>query len=649
MKKENTSNNSYSSTSFSTPSIPLRWMPRFMCKSSPLTCRQSAPTFSVASITKVHTFGKHKQQQSDIGSSNNINIDKAGEVVFNGRHTHGSRTKLHQTRQRHHFNDTSNQNSHLNNDSVESIWTKLPMELIQDILARLDCITLYQLCLCSSLFRHLLRKTTMLWRTLKVDSSLPPGRQQQTPLELYKLVCFMVTSGIHVHVNSLVLDGCSFLDPALLDTLIRAYPNLIRLSLVHCPQIGCWQILYMLRASIKGNYQLAMLAKQYQPTQERQQQQRHIDDTTDESKILLAALKTTKQPQQQKMTLFTRTGFSDVGFSSSSSTRDHILGLTNHHHHRHQTHTTDNGNGSSPAEALLPCLKHLTRLDMEGAFPSERSYKSHTHEMYCFGEIKKALLQLGQHQDGDENMAPIYQQLSEAHYALYQFWLLLRSHMLRWDDSGQETNDNEQQQRDHPRGRQWQDFRPPWLPDTLVQFIQITEQDHPSSSVKIDLAPCPLCHRNVAPPPCQRRSLCYACQAPTPMVCAQCRCHSCHAVLCPRCHHTHQVRFRQSTQNESLHQQAFAAGTTITPINTNTTQQDTTKIASLLSSWRTLHCQQCHLPRRICGQPSCSTQLENSKHHRWTCTSCQQQQQWARQRKVPPRFFKKARHWSHWI
>ncbi|CAO3598269.1 unnamed protein product [Absidia cylindrospora] len=475
----------------------------------------------------------------------------------------------------------------------------------------------------------------MIWRTVTVDSNLPSTHQQQGRLELYKMVCFMVTSGIHVHVDSLVLDGCSFLDPALLDTLIRAYPNLTRLSLVHCPQIGCWQILYMLRASIKGNYQLAMLAKQHQTTQETQQQQ-PVDDTTDESKILLAALKTTKQPQQQKMTLFNKTGFSDVGVSSSSlSTRDHILGLTNHHHH--QTQTTDNGNNSNSVQSLLPCLKHLTRLDMEGAFPSERSYKSHTHEMYCFGEIKKALLQLGQHQGDDENMAPTYQQLSEAHYALYQFWLLLRSHMLRWDGSGQETNDNQQQQQQQqqqhdpppPRGRQWQDFRPPWLPDTLVQFIQITEQDQPSSPVKIDLAPCPLCHRNVAPPPCEQQPLCYACQVPTPMVCAQCRCHSCHAVLCPRCHHTHQARFRQSTHNDesSPHQQASAEGTR--GISTDTTQQqNTTKIASLLSSWRTLHCQQCHLPRRICGQPLCSTQLENSKHHRWTCTSCQQQQQW---------------------
>ncbi|CAO3598270.1 unnamed protein product [Absidia cylindrospora] len=121
MTKETTSHNSYSSTSFSTTSIPLRWMPRFMCKSSPLTCRQSAPTFSVASITKVHTFGKHKQQQNDIGSSsnnNNSNIDKTGEVVPSGRHTNGSRTKLHQTRQRHHFNDTNNYTSH----STMTVW-----------------------------------------------------------------------------------------------------------------------------------------------------------------------------------------------------------------------------------------------------------------------------------------------------------------------------------------------------------------------------------------------------------------------------------------------------------------------------------------------------------------------------------------------
>lgn len=451
------------------------------------------------------------------------------------------------------------------------------MELVQDVCTRLDCLALYQVSRTCRAFRHLLQKkpasrhSFFLWRTLTVvhnqDTLNSTNKSDDASRgNLYRLVCFLIMCGLQSQVDVLMLDGCSFLDSPLLDTLIRAFGTSTRLSLVRCPQIDCWQILHLLKSAIKSN-------------------QHYSDQRNDTipSNQLLAALKKIRQPPSPKSGLLHK---ADVTETNTAT----LFSLT--------TETP-----SSP----LPCLQHLVQLDIEGAFPSERSYKSYGHEMYCFGEIRRALLQLGHKDNSNDDSSSNndgYQQLSEGHYALYQFWLLLRSHMLRWDeeDGGERARTT--------------DLHPPWLPDTLVQFIQITEQDtkDPSSSlIQLDLAPCPLCHRNVATT--GRPSSCSTCHAPVMMVCAQCRCHSCHAVLCTHCHHTQQTRSRQQ------------------PASTIPVTED-------LALWRVIRCQQCHLPRRTCGP--CE-----SKHHRWICTTCQQRCH--RKLSLSPRLFKKSRHWSHWI
>ncbi|KAI8084814.1 uncharacterized protein BX664DRAFT_337855 [Halteromyces radiatus] len=372
--------------------------------------------------------------------------------------------------------------------------------------------------------------------------------------------------------------------------------------------------------------------------------------------------------------------------------------------------TTNNHDDNS--NYLFPCLQHLTQLDIEGAFPSERSYKSYGHEMYCFGEIKKVLLQFGKKENNESIDAATaqQQQLSEGHYALYQFWLLLRSHMLRGDGlllQQDQPQDNDHRERvasldPHQQHSRQQidlrrDFRPAWLPDSLVQFIQITEQDDPSSSVKIDLIACPLCSRNVASSSsglasrsttttktCIDRVPCHVCQNLTPMVCAQCRCHACHAVLCRRCHQLHQSRLRQSQQRQRQQQQlqrqqgqrsegrihqrhqdsmrtttsrsvnsvsrTVVTATRIEESSSASTNHEAHKDA--LSSWHVLRCHQCHLLKQTCGRPSC-VNMENKYHHhhhqKWICATCQQQKWIKQQRKSTSRFFKKSRHWSHWI
>ncbi|KAI8336657.1 hypothetical protein BC941DRAFT_427679 [Chlamydoabsidia padenii] len=640
MSKEATPSNALSSSTTMTTLLPpspttpsLRWMPRFMCKSSSLICKQSPPAFSVTSITKVHTFGKIKQQNNNHTSNHLASRKDECDLDTNQlcKSNNNLRTSKTDSRYRHLYEKSNS----ISKKVRDSLFAKLPVELLQDIFTRLDCLTLYQLSLTCHAFRQLLQKTPtsrngfFLWRTLKVESL---WTNHQEAMGLYQLVCFLVMGGIHDQVDSLILDGCVFIDSPLLNTVIRAFPVLSRLSLVHCPQIDCWKILHMLKASINDNHRAQHQTGKHQTMIQQQSS----------TAAFLKALKKVREPPPETILLnkTDNTNSTETSSNTSLEAGTTLFGLTNDNHHQ--------SSSKLDIPFSLPCLKYLTRLDIEGAFPSERSHKSYGHEMYCFGEIKRALLQLGDNDnDGSHIETTDYQQLSEGHYALYQFWLLLRSHMLRWD---------EQQQVDHQN-----EFRPPWLPETLVQFIRITEQTDFSSSIKIDLAPCPLCHRNVATTDHNTTS-CFTCHAPTMKVCAQCRCHSCQAVLCTRCHHIQRTQFRQTPFQQQQQQQqdlvtirpsvtagvtTAIASTTAVTVATMVTEQSHHQDLTLLSSWRIIRCQHCHLPRRTCGQPSC---VFENKQQRWTCNTCQQQR-WGKHSRISlsPRLFKKSRHWSHWI
>ncbi|ORZ00144.1 hypothetical protein BCR43DRAFT_130481 [Syncephalastrum racemosum] len=143
-------------------------------------------------------------------------------------------------------------------------------------------------------------------------------------------------------------------------------------------------------------------------------------------------------------------------------------------------------------------LQHLTSLRIQGAFPSERSHTSYAHEMYCYGEIKKILLHPSS-------------QLSESHYALYQFWRTLRPRM--------------QPQENSPPGP----FRDR-MPETPANSTH-TEEDK-ISCVRLDVSLCRLCHKHVGSKSTQA---CLRCTAPTSRTCAQCACQSCQSVLCAPC------------------------------------------------------------------------------------------------------------------
>ncbi|KAG0191483.1 hypothetical protein DFQ28_011731 [Apophysomyces sp. BC1034] len=245
-------------------------------------------------------------------------------------------------------------------------------------------------------------------------------------------------------------------------------------------------------------------------------------------------------------------------------------------------------------------LRELCRLELRGSFPSERNHKSYGHEMYCYGEIKQTLLSFSFYDDDRP------QGLSENHYALYQFWLLLRSRMLT---VVRDSSDRNSTSNDH------QPFRPSWLPDTLLRFIHLTETEDPSAPVKMDIEPCQLCYKNVA---VSGNTPCRICGAVTPIACVQCMCLQCSAVLCWACYRQCCHLSTRTAADQHQHQQ----------------QQQPTP-------WRVIRCHQCDLSRRVCGDPACVDPLltPTKRRKKWYCGACREQHRNERW-KARPRFLR---------
>ncbi|KAI9306275.1 hypothetical protein BJ944DRAFT_263827 [Cunninghamella echinulata] len=647
-----------------TNSSPLkRLMPRFISKNTIRMCKQQLQKNNLTlSTNKIHGYknkNKNKKETvttttTDITNNNNINNKKK------------------------------------RNATVISYFTLLPIEILHHIFTHLDNLSLYQLTLTSSAIRYQLQSySSTLWRNFLVDPSL----LLYDATIFYQCLYFLIHSQLHLHITCLTINQCPYLDHALLNIIIHAFPYLNSLSIKHATQIDCWQLLHLLRATHQKN-------------------QQHINimtttTTIPSSDYLLKTLKKMNHPRL-KLSLLNKSSIPDTiipNLSSSLSNFNHIHQHTPTINHPHSPHYQQKERNNffhekeemSQHQILYPCLQYLTKLDIQGAFPSERSYKSYGHEMYCFGELKKILLQFGHLEEKNKHKiisttsSSIYlqQQLSEGHYALYQFWLLLRSRMLRWDsnDNNNNSHDRNENYQEHDLDQEELEFRPPWLPETLIHFIQITEQDHPKSMVQLDLIPCRLCHRNVTT---TTTSLikCQSCQSPTSMVCHQCKCLSCDSVLCKKCYRRHQSISRQPQlqQQQNMMMNSFPSSSTSHPpttttravnssINNNNNNNSNSSSSSgssesgsnwndnnhnmnnnsdnnrnnnntknkqqleLLSSWKTLRCHQCHLPRRTCGQPSCIHLLDKKTDH-WFCASCQQKR--SKSYKSPSRFFKRS-------
>lgn len=227
-------------------------------------------------------------------------------------------------------------------------------------------------------------------------------------------------------------------------------------------------------------------------------------------------------------------------------------------------------------------LQHLTRLEIRGNFPSERGYRTFAMEMYCYGEIKRILS--GLRNDGKSVM----HELSETQYSLYQFWLVLRSRL------------------------EQADFRPVWLPDAVSQFIRLTEETT-SSTVQVDLQPCPLCYRNVATAD-QYRS-CKVCGIPAPSICSQCMCLQCGDMLCFKCNK--QLHNNGGGRPEGPTREAMAV---VAAVATATSPQRD------IIPWRVIQCRRCHISRRVCGSPGCQAPFlaADKRFGRWYCSPCKE-------------------------
>ncbi|KAI8140081.1 hypothetical protein BJV82DRAFT_623842 [Fennellomyces sp. T-0311] len=257
---------------------------------------------------------------------------------------------------------------------------------------------------------------------------------------------------------------------------------------------------------------------------------------------------------------------------------------------------TDNDSviSASSQTGQAPFLHHLSIVHMRGLFPSERGVKSYAQELYVYGSIKKLLLRQ-RHND-----------LSESHYALYQFWVILRSRMMLI------AGDN--------------DFRPPWLPDELVHFIETTEQQDEYRPIA-DIEPCHLCHKNVTS---IGSAVCKICGVSTPKSCAQCQCLQCANILCLKCYRQFcggntsvNHAGQENERNAALLPLSATAAAALVAMATTTSGPR----PYCGMPWQMVRCRRCHISRRVCGSSACQKPFLTSERRlseKWYCSSCKE-------------------------
>ncbi|KAI7858867.1 hypothetical protein BDC45DRAFT_285314 [Circinella umbellata] len=407
-----------------------------------------------------------------------------------------------------------------------------PIEVVLEIFKHLDTVTLYQLTLVSRDYRNTLIQQSNIWNPLVFEP------QNITFNNINSILLFLTKFQLHLNIRFALFDRTS-INIAILEKVLRQLPYITSLSIAHCNNIDCYQILNLLKSSAKNNT--------------------HAHNNNNED---------------------------DDNYENHES----IISIRSSH--------------TEPT----PFLQHLSQIYMQGLFPSERGHKSYALEMLTYGMIKKLLLKLP------------CRDLSESHYALYQFWLLLRSRMLL---IAGET-----------------DFRPPWLPDELVQFIQVTEGEQQQETLNpiADITPCHLCHKNVA---AIGSAACKICGVSTPKSCAQCTCLQCGHILCLTCYR----RFCGGGGNNN-NTGIGHGGHNVGHNNNNTTQQallplSATAAAALVAvatttngqrppcglPWQIVRCRQCHLSRRVCGSITCQKPFMTSERRmvdKWFCAPCKE-------------------------
>ncbi|KAI9251839.1 hypothetical protein BDA99DRAFT_521314 [Phascolomyces articulosus] len=424
----------------------------------------------------------------------------------------------------------------------------LPVEITLEIFNHLDTLTLYQLTLVSRKYRNILIQQPKIWDPFILDPQQHRCMNAKEDYILNSLLLFLTKSQLHLTIRSACFDG-TLIDITKLEKILRHLPYVTQLSIAHCNNINCYQILHLLKSSSKNR-----------PTGNNSNNNDNNNDNEDD------------HDENESM----------ISISGS--------------------HT-----------GLAPFLYHLEQIYMQGLFPSERGHKSYALEMLTYGMIKKCLL------------GRSCRDLSESHYALYQFWLLLRSRMLLI------AGEN--------------DFRPPWLPDELVQFIQLTEeneeqdqqQDQQQQRPIVDITPCHLCHKNVA---ATGSAVCKICGVSTPKSCAQCMCLQCGHILCLTCYrqfcggggnnntmaghgNNHNGRENINHPSQALLPLSATAAAALIAVATTTSGQR----LHCGMPWQIVRCRQCHLSRRVCGSIACQKPFMTSERRmvdKWFCASCKE-------------------------
>ena len=431
----------------------------------------------------------------------------------------------------------------------------LPIEIVLEIFKHLDTVTLYQLTLVSRGYRNMLIEKSNIWNPLVFEpQNIIFNNDDGNNISnnaLNSILLFLTKFQLHLNIRSARFDGTS-IDITKLEKVLRHLPYITSLSIAHCDNIDCYQVLHLLKSSAKNKTSTHRIdSNNNNNSYYRDDEDDNSDDTDDESIISIAS-----------------------------------------------SHT-----------GLTPFLHHLSEIYMQGLFPSERGHKSYALEMLTYGMIKKLLLRLS------------CRDLSESQYALYQFWLLLRSRMLL---IAGETY-----------------FRPPWLPDELVQFIRVTEGEQETRSPIADIRPCHLCHKNVA---ATGSAACKICGVSTPKSCAQCMCFQCGHILCLTCYR----RFcgGGNNNNNSNNTGMGHGGYNVGHNSNNTSQQallplSATAAAALVAvatttngqrprcglPWQIVRCRQCHLSRRVCGSAACQKPFMTSERRmvdKWYCAPCKE-------------------------
>ncbi|KAI9489178.1 hypothetical protein BDB00DRAFT_791316 [Zychaea mexicana] len=145
-------------------------------------------------------------------------------------------------------NAASNTNGKSKKRFVQRSLQSLPTEVALEAFARLDSATLYQLTLVSRGYRHLLahHEASRCWNALVFEPHIPLDDAR-----INSMMRFLTKFQLHMYTRSAHFDGTT-IDVTRLEKILRHLPYITQLSITHCPNLDCYQVLQLLKSSAKN-------------------------------------------------------------------------------------------------------------------------------------------------------------------------------------------------------------------------------------------------------------------------------------------------------------------------------------------------------------------------------------------------------------